>query len=121
VIKHQGDGFMLTFPSARRAVHCMIAIQRRLAAWAVSDPERALRVRMGAHVGEAIEDDGDLFGRHVILAARVGNEADGGQILVSSMVRELVAPRGDIDIGPPREVALKGLDGVQVVHEVGWA
>ncbi|MEO1065448.1 MAG: adenylate/guanylate cyclase domain-containing protein, partial [Actinomycetota bacterium] len=96
VVKHQGDGFMLTFPSARRAVTCMISVQRALAAWAEREPERAVRVRMGAHTGEAIDEGGDLFCRHVILAARIGNEAEGGQILVSSMVHDLVAPRGDL-------------------------
>lgn len=120
VVKHQGDGFMLTFPSARRAVGCMIAIQRALAAWAEREPDRAVRVRMGAHTGEAIDEGGDLFGRHVIHAARVGNLAEGGEILVSSMVRDLVAPRGDVELGPPRPVELKGLDGDHRVHAVVW-
>jgi adenylate cyclase len=120
VVKHQGDGFMLTFPSARRAVRCMIAVQRDLANWAGVDPQRAVKVRMGAHVGEAIQDAGDFYGSHVNLAARVANEAVGGQILVSSIVQQLVASRDDIHVGPGHEFTLKGLDSAQVLHEVHW-
>jgi adenylate cyclase len=73
------------------------------------------------HTGEAIVDrSGDLFGRHVIVAARVANLADGGEILVSSLVREIVAARGDITFGPPRDVKLKGIDGNHIVYAVDW-
>ena len=119
-IKNQGDGFMLTFPSARGAVLAMIGMQRDLDAWAVDDPD-AVRVRMGAHVGEAIHDgSGDLFGMHVMRAARVAGLADGRQILVSAMVKELVEPRGDIRLGPGRTVQLKGIDGDHLIYEVDW-
>lgn len=118
-VKNQGDGFMLTFPSARGAVRCMIAVQNDLAQWRAEEPDRAIKVRMGGHVGEAMSDgEGDIFGRHVIIAARIGNIADGDQILVSSMVKELVAARGDIEFGPGEAVELKGLDGTHTVYEV---
>jgi len=62
-IKSQGDGFMLTFPSARRAVQFCISVQQELDRWARDNPEDAVRIRMGAHTGEAIvDDDVDLFG-----------------------------------------------------------
>ena len=48
-IKAQGDPFMLSFPSARHAVQCMVDIQRGLAAHARSRPADGLRVRIGAH------------------------------------------------------------------------
>jgi len=121
-IKAQGDGFMLSFPSARSALEAMIAVQRALAAWAGSRPADAVRVRVGVHTGEVIRrEDGDLFGRHVILAARIAGAAYGGEILVSSLVRELVEPRGVLHFGEPRTIALKGLDGPHVVHRVEWA
>ena len=118
-VKSQGDGFMLTFPSARRAVLFSIATQRALE---VSRAQGSgVRIRMGMHTGEAIVDrTGDLFGRHVIVAARVANLADGAEILVSSLVREIVAARGDITFGPAREVQLKGIDGSHFVYAVQW-
>jgi class 3 adenylate cyclase len=121
-IKAQGDGFMLTFPSARAAAHAMIDVQRALATHARSHPNSAIRVRVGIHTGEAIIGDrGDLFGRHVVMAARVANCAHGGEILVSSLVREIVDSRGDLGFGEPRTVELKGLDGAHTVHPLLWS
>lgn len=120
-VKSQGDGFMLTFPSARRAVRFAIATQRSLDRHLQADATHGVRVRMGMHTGEAIVDrSGDLFGRHVIVAARVANLAAGGEILVSSLVHEIVAARGDIAFGPPRTVELKGIEGEHRVHPVDW-
>ena len=121
-IKAQGDGFMLTFRGARRALECMMAVQRHITA-EFDDPAEGpvVRVRVGVHTGEVIiDDDGDLFGRHVNMAARVANEAHGGEILVSSLVREIVETRGDLEFGEPRTVQLKGLPGAHLVHPLRW-
>ena len=119
-VKSQGDGFMLTFPSARAAVRCMSEVQRRLATHTRDRPDQAIRVRIGIHTGEAIADDsGDLFGRHIIVAARIANLADGGQILVSGITKE-IAHTGDFRFGAPRQVSLKGIEGDQTVYEVLW-
>lgn len=113
-----GDrGWFVTFPSARRAVLFAVATQRALEA--SRQGGSGIRIRMGLHTGEAIIDrSGDLFGRHVIVAARVANLASGGEILVSSLVREIVAARGDIILGPPREVTLKGIEGTHLVYPI---
>ena len=120
-IKSQGDGFMLTFPSVRRALGFAVAVQRRLADVAEQDPDRSVRVRMGLHTGEVITDaSGDLFGRHVNKAARIANLATGGQILVSGTVREIATGDHDLTFGDGVEVELKGLDGSHAVHELFW-
>ncbi len=121
IIKNQGDGFMLSFPSARRALDCMVEVQRDLTMQAGTNPDRAVRVRVGVHTGEVlVDDDGDLFGQHVVVAARVANLARGGEILVSSLTREIVASRGDVVFGEPRDVVLKGI-GEATVHPIDWA
>ena len=108
-IKSQGDGFMLTFPSARKAVQACISVQQELGVLAHRSPDVAVRIRIGLHTGEAIVDDeGDLFGKHIIIAARVANLADGGQILASRVVREIASSRGDLDFGPGREGRAQG-------------
>jgi len=117
-VKAQGDGFMLTFPSARGAIRCMIAVQNALGQHNESHPDQHIRVRVGVHTGEAIVDEGDLFGRHVNLAARVADQASGGEILASSLVREIVASRGDISFGEPRTAELKGLAGTHTMYPV---
>lgn len=121
IIKNQGDGFMLSFPGARRALDCMMAVQRDLTEQSSSHPERAVRIRVGMHTGEVLADaDGDLFGQHVVVAARVANLATGGEILVSSLTKEIIASRGDIAFEPGREVHLKGI-GDAVVYPMDWA
>jgi adenylate cyclase len=119
-VKSQGDGFMLAFSSARAALMCAIDVMRALDAHGRSRPTDALRIRIGMHTGEAILEDGDLFGRPVVLAARIANQARGGEILVSSLVREIVESRGDLAFGDSRSVELKGLSGAHTLHAVDW-
>jgi adenylate cyclase len=119
-IKAQGDGFMLTFPSARAAVRCMSEVERDLGTHSEEDPEHAIRVRVGIHTGEAIVDTGgDLFGRHIIVAARIAGLADGAQILASGITKE-IASTGEFRFGAARTVSLKGIEGDYTVHEVLW-
>jgi len=120
-IKAQGDGFMLTFPSARAAALCTIDMQRELGVYAAEHPENPVRVRMGLHTGEAIVDaGGDLFGKHIIMAARIANLANGGEILASSITKEIASTRGDVTFGPGRDVSLKGIEGSHTVYPVVW-
>lgn len=115
-VKSQGDGFMLTFESARRAAYTMAAVQQATE----SSPDQ-VRIRVGMHTGEALaDDDGDLFGRHVNMAARVANEAAGAEILLSTITREIVESRGDLHFGESRPVELKGLPGTHRVHPLLW-
>ena len=120
IVKNQGDGFMLTFGGARRALRAMIGVQQDLQQFAEENPEQGVRVRVGVHTGEVIAEDGDIFGKHVMLAARVGGIAEGGQILVSSLVKEIAAARGDLQFGEPVVVALKGIEGDHTVYPLIW-
>lgn len=61
-----------------------------------------------------------MYGRHVVLASRIADEAQGGEILVSSLLKELTESAGDIRFGEGREVELKGLSGGQRVFIVAW-
>lgn len=121
-IKNQGDGYMLSFPGARLALQAMIAVQQELAEWRASEPERGVAVRIGMHTGEVlVDDDGDLFGQHVVVAARVANLANGGEILLSSLTKEIVASRGDVVFGDARVVELKGMaNNPYTVFPVDW-
>jgi len=83
-----GDGFFLAFGAPVDAVDCAFDIQRALEEHNAAEPERRVRVRIGIHVGEVRERDGELYGQAVHAAARVAAEAAGGQILVSAAVRD---------------------------------
>ena len=96
-VKNQGDGFMLVFPESDRALECAAAIQRALSEGEAVEGER-IRVRIGMHAGEAIREEGDFFGRSVILAARIAAQARGGEILVSEELKRR-AEGGDVRVG----------------------
>ena len=117
-VKSMGDGFMLAFSSARRALQCAVAIQTALAAYNEEQDNEPLRVRMGIHTGEALSESDDFYGKHVILASRVAGQAQGGQILVSSLFKALTDSAGDIVFGEEQEVELKGLTGLNSVYPV---
>ncbi|HVF74143.1 MAG TPA: adenylate/guanylate cyclase domain-containing protein [Acidimicrobiales bacterium] len=119
-VKSQGDSFMVSFAGAWRGVRCAIGIQRAFSEWSEKHPETPLRVRIGLHTGEAIREEDDLFGRSVILAARIAASAEGGTILVSSLLKELADSSGEFRFGEPRRTALKGLSGEHVVYPVEW-
>jgi class 3 adenylate cyclase len=115
VVKALGDGFMLAFGSARRALACAQAIDRRISE-TFDDPGSPVRVRIGVHVGEVVGEGGDLFGHAVSYAARVAAAASGGEILASSLVHDLVERTGDFVFGPARTVDLKGIEGAVRLH-----
>jgi len=138
-VKTMGDGFMASFGSVTKAVECAIALQRAFAERNASHsahPElveggagtrpstgsgraEEIRVRIGLNAGEPIEEEGDLFGATVILAARIAARAEGGEILASLAVRELCAGKGFLfaDTG---EVTLKGFEEPVRLFAVRW-
>jgi class 3 adenylate cyclase len=116
-VKSLGDGFMLAFRSAVDGLRCAVGMQRAFTEWNVTAVE-PIHVRVGLHTGEVIRDAGDLFGTHVNLAARIANQALGGEILVSSLLRELTASVGEFRFGEPRRVELKGLNGELTIYPV---
>ena len=119
-VKSQGDGFMVAFGSARNAIRCATAIQHDFAAHRGQSGSQVLRVRIGLHTGEVIREQEDFFGHTVILAARIGAKANGGEILVSEVLRGLVAGSHEFQFGEAREEQLKGLRDPQRVYEVCW-
>jgi class 3 adenylate cyclase len=115
VVKGQGDGFMLAFPSARRALTCAQAIEGAIGD-AFRGPGSMIRIRIGIHVGETVREADDFFGHAVNYAARIASAATGGEIVVSELVHALVAQTGEFSFEPPREVELKGVEGLQMVY-----
>src|SRR4029079_14281649 len=110
VVETQGDGSMLAFSSARRAVACAQAIQREIDRSFV-DLSPPIRVRIGIHTGDAIKEAERFFGTTVHYAARVAGQALGGEVLVSSTVHELVRSTPGVVFFEGREVDLKGIAG----------
>ena len=126
-VKTMGDGFMASFASATRALECAVAIQRAFAEWNAGVGARhasPLQVRIGLNAGEPIAEEdpsgrGDLFGTAVIAAARIAAQAQGGEILVSDVVRQLVAGKGFL-FASRGKTALRCFDDPVEVYEVRW-
>ncbi len=117
-VKALGDGFMASFSSATKALECAIAVQRAFAKHNESAEEPIL-VRIGLNAGEPIAEDDDLFGTAVNEAARITATANGGEILVSNVVRELAKGK-DFLFADRGEASLKGFDEPVRLYEVSW-
>ncbi len=114
--KTAGDSFLAWFTSAQRAVACAVALQRRIREAGM--PE-GVRLRVGIDAGEPIPEDNDFFGRTVIVASRVCGQADGGQVLVSDVVRQLASGKG-FAFDDRGERTLKGFSEPTRIWMVGW-
>jgi class 3 adenylate cyclase len=117
-VKSEGDGFMVAFQSAGKALACASAIQKALVDRNETAEEPVL-VRVGLHAGEVIKEGEDFFGRNVIMAARVASQAHGGEILASGILKGLVEG-SDVVWGEKRVVELKGLSGEHEIWAVEW-
>jgi class 3 adenylate cyclase len=117
-VDHAGDGIMSCFASVVRAVECAIEIQRQVAIHndAATEP---FRVRIGLSAGEPVTASDRLFGAVIQLAARTCAHADGGQIVVSSVIRDLCLGK-DFTFADRGVVPLKGFDEPMSLYEVNW-
>jgi adenylate cyclase len=101
-----GDSILAEFPSAVYALRCALAIQEQIASVNEWIPQsRRVTFRIGLHVGEALERDGDLFGDDVNIAARMQALARPGSVCVSGTaygyVRKTLSATVE-DLGPQR-------------------
>jgi class 3 adenylate cyclase len=101
-VETTGDGFLATFDGPARAIRAAAAAHSELAA-------HGLRIRVGLHTGECEVVGDHVRGIAVHIAARVMARAEGGEILCSRTVKDLVAGSGFrfSDRGTHR---LKGVD-----------
>jgi pimeloyl-ACP methyl ester carboxylesterase len=98
-----GDGFFASFDGPARAIRCACAVVESM-------PELGLDVRAGLHTGECEFVDGKVAGIAVHTGARVASQAESGEVLVSSTVKDLVAGAG-IEFVDRGAHELKGIPG----------
>lgn len=118
-VKHTGDGIMASFNNVEDAVRCAIAIQKSFAEHNQRDPDESLHIRIGLSAGEPVEEDGDLFGSAVQLAARICAHTEPDRILAAQIVRDECPPHqyAFTDLG---EITPKGFESPISLHEVNW-
>ena len=112
-VKWLGDGVMLYFPDAGAGVVAALAIIDRVAEAGLPP------AHVGLHAGPVLSQEGDYYGQTVNVAARIGEYARPGEVLVSQEVLELAdgKPVSFREIGA---VELKGISGVVQLHQATW-
>ena len=108
IVKHLGDGLMLTFPVPEAAVLAALELVELI--------DEPLRLRAGLHVGEAVVTRDDVLGHVVNVAARITEAAKGSEVLASVDVRAAVAPMAGVTFGRARRVRLKGVEPMSLVR-----
>jgi len=104
IVKYTGDGMLATFPDPTAAVTAALDLSRDLAASGIS-------IRAGCHTGQIeVTDGGDISGIAVNIAARVQSLAQGGEVMVSQTMRDMLMGTS-IAMSDRGEHQLKGVDG----------
>ena len=106
-----GDGLFVSFDGAAQGADAAIEMQQLVGALnrrRTSDVEHAA-IRIGIHIGEPLANGSGYFGQAVVVARRLCDRADAGQIFVSYVVQSLVAPRGTHVFSRLGDLELKGI------------
>lgn len=118
-VKNLGDGLLVVFQSASRALACAVDMQQVIEA-RNRRAEEQLGVRIGVSLGEAWAEDEDYFGEPIVEAARLCALADGGQIVVTALVRQLAGSRGGHSFNSLGALELKGISEPVQAFELSW-
>jgi class 3 adenylate cyclase len=118
--KYRGDGFLIVFASARQAIDTAVAIQRSIEEHNQANPDTPIKVRMGLNSGDVMQHSGETYGLAVHAASRIADKAQGGQILVSQIVRDLAGMLPKLRLADRGLFWLKGLPARWRLFEVLW-
>ena len=112
VVKSEAGASMCSFASAHAGLRSAIELQRAFS----SAP-----LRIGLHSGFVMADASDFYGRNVVLAARIADHAQPGEILVSAALRDYTSTDPTFDFEARGEQHFKGLLGEHPVFAVTWS
>src|SRR4051794_18872106 len=111
VVKRTGDGALVEFRSVVDAVRCAIEIQNAMVERNAGVPaDRRIEFRIGIHIGDVVEEnDGDLMGDGVNIAARLEGIAAPGAIALSEDAYRQVRARLDLLVSDLGATQLKNI------------
>jgi adenylate cyclase len=111
VIKTMGDGFLVDFPSVVHAVHCAQAIQAQCRIYNTDqEPTTQMHLRIGIHLGDIVQHEGDVFGDGVNIASRLQTLAKPDTICISDVVYRDVAKK--VSLGAVTSLGRPKLKGI---------
>jgi len=119
-VKSIGDALMVSYPAAADAIAGAVAMQQGVDLHNRRSEDPRLAMRVGISAGDASFEDGDWFGTPVVEASRLCTAAEGGQILVTDIVRVLAGSRSQHELRLVGEVEAKGLTAPISACEVVW-
>ncbi len=117
-IKSTGDGFLVEFDSALKAVQCAVNIQRRIFERNAEGGHAPIRIRIGVHLGDVVQTGADILGDAVNLAARIEPLAEPGGVCVSGAVYEQVRTKVTERFDRLEPKALKGVELPMEVYRI---
>jgi len=115
-VKTIGDAFLVEFPNAVDAVRCAYDIQRAIREFNLSlASDKRIHLRVGVHVGEVVETQGDISGDAVNVASRIEPLAEDGGVCITRQVYDHVMNKLEL---PMEALGPKSLKNVVVPFEV---
>lgn len=118
VVRGTGDGYFASFAETRSAVDCAVDIQRRLSQHR-RESGFAPQVRIGLHRTEATRDGADYSGGGIHLAARIGDQGSGEEVVVSASTLNEIGPL-PYPSSEPLAVHLKGIGKPVELQRIDW-
>jgi adenylate cyclase len=119
IINIAGDGIVVQFPSAVRAVECAVAIQKIMGERNVDVPkERQMLLRIGVNLGDIIHDADKTYGDGINVAARLEPLAEPGGICISANVRDAIFGKLGLPLRDIGEKSLKNIDRPVHVYQI---
>jgi adenylate cyclase len=110
IVKMMGDAFLAQFPDALNGVRCGYDIQRAAREFNIVLPnEKRFSLRIGIHLGDVVESDGDIFGDAVNVASRVESFAESGGVCLTRQVYDQVLNKLDLKLISLGEKSLKNV------------
>ena len=118
-VKTVGDAFVVEFESALDATRCALDIQRMLHYYNLRSPDPwKIRIRIGIHVGDVVETDGDVLGDSVNVASRIVPLAEPEGICVTQQVYDQVVNKAVTTFARLPPVTLKNLRAPGAIFRV---
>ena len=118
-VKSTGDGALMEFGSALKATECAVEIQRRLHERNMSASGPKISLRVGIHVGDVEETEGDIFGDAVNVASRIVSTSEPGGICISEQVYDHVRNKLPYNLVKLEPQKLKGVrESIEVYRVV---